>query len=62
MGPLLTVACLSPRLMTIFPVEMLFLLAASAMSYIGFGLMFNIVSRYREEFLVDANAPSPWPN
>ncbi len=52
-GPLVTIGCLVPRLLVIFPIEMLFLLAASAMSYIGFGVMFNLVSRYREEFLVE---------
>jgi signal transduction histidine kinase/ActR/RegA family two-component response regulator len=51
--PLLMVACLFFRLRVIFPVELLFLLIASSMSYISFGLMFNLVSRYREEYLVE---------
>ena len=52
-APLLTVTCLLPRLLATFPVGLLFLLAAFAISYAGFGLMFNLVSRYREEFLVE---------
>ena len=52
-GPLLTVACLWLRLRAIFQLELLFLLSAFALSYIGFGMMFNLVSRYREEFLVE---------
>jgi signal transduction histidine kinase len=53
LGPLLTVACLWLRLRTIFQIELLFLLSAFGLSYIGFGVMFNLVSRYREEFLVE---------
>jgi signal transduction histidine kinase len=51
--PLLTLSCLAPRLVAIFPLDLLFLLVASGISYIGFGLMFNVVSRYREQFLVE---------
>jgi signal transduction histidine kinase/CheY-like chemotaxis protein len=51
--PLLMMGCLSYRLVAIFQIELLFLLIASTISYIGFGLMFNVVSRYREEYLVE---------
>ena len=51
--PLLMLAGLFSRLRAIFPVELLFLLIGSVMSYISFGLMFNLVSRYREEYLVE---------
>jgi signal transduction histidine kinase len=51
--PLLALGCLAPQLAAIFPPELLFLLMASGISYIAFGLMFNVVSRYREQFLVE---------
>ena len=51
--PLLTMGCLSYRLKAIFQIEHLFLLIAFGISYITFGSMFNVVSRYREEYLVE---------
>jgi len=51
--PLVMIACLAPRLKAIFPVELLFLLIASSISYLAFGLMFFVITRYREEYLVE---------
>jgi signal transduction histidine kinase len=52
-GPLLLVGCLLPRLMTVLTPDARFLLIASCLSYLSYGLMFNVVSRYREEYLVE---------
>lgn len=52
-APLALLACLTPRLITLFSEEVLFLLLALALSYLSFGLMFDLVTRYREEYLVE---------
>ena len=52
LAPVLILLCLSPRLIRIFRMELLFLLAAYCLSYICFGLMFDVVTRYRKEYVV----------
>jgi diguanylate cyclase (GGDEF)-like protein/PAS domain S-box-containing protein len=51
--PILSVVCLSPRLTAIFTTQPLILLVVYCLSYAGFGLMLDIVTRYREEFIVE---------
>jgi diguanylate cyclase (GGDEF)-like protein/PAS domain S-box-containing protein len=51
--PLLSIGCLLPRLLLIFNAMPLILLAVYCLSYIGFAAMFNVVTRYREEFVVE---------
>ena len=53
MAPVLLLICLAPRLMVLFQVELLFVLVAYSLSYVCFGLMFETVTRYREEYLVE---------
>jgi two-component system, sensor histidine kinase and response regulator len=50
--PAFMLCCLVPRLRALFEVELLFSLAAYALSYLAFGSMFDVVTRYREEYLV----------
>jgi signal transduction histidine kinase len=52
-GPLLTLACLAFRIRALFQLELLFLLMASSISYLAFGIMFHIVARYREEYVAE---------
>jgi signal transduction histidine kinase len=52
-APVLILLCLSPRLISIFSIEFLFVLLAYCFSYICFGLMFDVVTRYREEYVVE---------
>lgn len=52
-APVLLLVMLSARLLAIFEIEMMFLLAAYCLSYIAFGLSFNVVTRYREEYIVE---------
>jgi signal transduction histidine kinase len=52
-APLLILVCLSPRLMAVFKQESLFLLIAYCLSYVAFGLMFDVITQYREEYLVE---------
>jgi signal transduction histidine kinase/CheY-like chemotaxis protein len=51
--PVLTLCCMAPRLKALFQVESPFSVAAYALSYLAFGSMFDVVTRYREEFLVE---------
>jgi two-component system, sensor histidine kinase and response regulator len=50
--PIFMLCCLSPRLVALFDAELLFALGAYALSYLGFGSMLEIATRYREEYLV----------
>lgn len=50
--PVVVLCCLAPRLVALLKVGTLFSLAAYAISYLAFGSMFDIVTRYREEYLV----------
>ena len=52
-APLLIVLSLSPRLIAIFNMEMLLLLVAWSFSHVLFGLMFDVVTRYREDYIVE---------
>jgi diguanylate cyclase (GGDEF)-like protein/PAS domain S-box-containing protein len=52
-APLLSVGCLLPRLCLIFKAMPLILLAVYCVSYIGFAAMFDVVTRYREEFVLE---------
>ncbi len=52
-GPVAIIVCLAPRLIAIFSVDLLFLLVTSCLSYLGFGLAFTVITRYREEYLVE---------
>ena len=52
-APLLSISCLLPRLLLVFKAAPLILLAVYCLSYIGFAAMFNVITRYREEFVVE---------
>lgn len=52
-APLVILACLGTRLFAIFHVTILFILITYCLSYLAFGFMFDLVTRYREEFLVE---------
>lgn len=52
-APLVGILCLLPRLVSVFRALPLILLAVYCLSYAGFGLMFDIVARYREEFVIE---------
>jgi two-component system, sensor histidine kinase and response regulator len=52
-APVLIVSCLSPRLIAIFNLDLLLLLVASCLSYLSFGFAFALVTRYREEYIVE---------
>ncbi|HLK21308.1 MAG TPA: histidine kinase dimerization/phospho-acceptor domain-containing protein, partial [Bryobacteraceae bacterium] len=51
--PVALLCCLAPRMIEIFKIGFLFSLAAYAISYLTFGAMFDVVTRYREEYLVE---------
>jgi signal transduction histidine kinase len=53
LAPILLLACLYYRLIVVFKTEMLFLLMAYCLSYVSFGLMFDVITRYREEYVVE---------
>jgi diguanylate cyclase (GGDEF)-like protein/PAS domain S-box-containing protein len=53
LAPVLILCCLTWRLIAIFPVALLFLLVTFCLSYLAFGLMFDTVTRYREEYIVE---------
>ncbi len=53
LAPILLLACLCPRLIVLFRTEMLFLLMAYCISYLSFGMMFDVITRYREEYVVE---------
>ena len=53
LAPLLILCCFASRLIDVFSLDLLFLLVAFGLSYIAFGLAFDIVTRYREEYLVE---------
>ena len=52
-APVLMLACLSARLHAIFKLALIFLLVAYGLSYLAFGLMLDLVTRYREEHLAE---------
>jgi diguanylate cyclase (GGDEF)-like protein/PAS domain S-box-containing protein len=52
-SPLLGVGILLPRLVSVLSPMSLILLAVYCLSYVGFGFMFDIVTLYREEFVVE---------
>jgi diguanylate cyclase (GGDEF)-like protein len=52
-SPILIVCCLVPRLIAIFRVEQLILVVVYCLSYICYGVMLNVVTRYREAFIVE---------
>lgn len=52
-APLLSIVVLLPRLLVIFKVMPLILLTVYCLSYIGFAAMFDVITRYREEFVVE---------
>jgi PAS domain S-box-containing protein len=52
-APVLVIVCLSPRLFAVFKPELLFVLAASCLSYLCYGLMLNTVTRFREEYIIE---------
>lgn len=51
--PPLLLCCLFTRLLAIFKSEVLFFLEAYVIGYIAFGLMFEVVTKYREEYIVE---------
>jgi two-component system sensor histidine kinase/response regulator len=52
-APLCLLACSFQRLILFFNLDLLFLLIASCLSYLCFGFSFSIVTRYREEYIVE---------
>jgi signal transduction histidine kinase/DNA-binding response OmpR family regulator len=52
-APPCLLACFFPRLILFFNLDLLFLLIASCLSYLCFGFSFSIVTRYREEYVVE---------
>jgi signal transduction histidine kinase len=52
-APVLIVGCLSARLIAIFQRELLFLVLTYCLTYICFGLMLDLVTRYREKYIVE---------
>ena len=53
LAPLLILVSFSPRLTAIFSLDLRLLLVAFSLSYLSFGFAFAIVTRYREEYLVE---------
>jgi signal transduction histidine kinase/ActR/RegA family two-component response regulator len=51
--PILMLGCLAPRLIGVIKMEWLFALIAYVLSYLAFGTMFDVVTRFREEYLVE---------
>jgi diguanylate cyclase (GGDEF)-like protein len=51
--PILFVGCLLPRLMVVLPKEQLMLLTIYCLSYLCYGVMLNVVTRYREAYIVE---------
>jgi signal transduction histidine kinase/ActR/RegA family two-component response regulator len=52
-APILLLACLYSRLIVVFKIEVLFVLVAYCLSYISFGMMFDVITRYREEYVLE---------
>jgi diguanylate cyclase (GGDEF)-like protein/PAS domain S-box-containing protein len=52
-APVLLVCCLLPRLIAIFKLELLLVVEAYCVSYIAFGLMLTVVTRYREAYILE---------
>jgi diguanylate cyclase (GGDEF)-like protein/PAS domain S-box-containing protein len=52
-APLLSIACLLPRLLVIFKATPLSMVAVYFLCYLGFCIGFDIISRYREQFVVE---------
>jgi len=54
MAPLVSVICLFPRAMAVFHTSTpLILLAVYCLSYVGFSIVIDVVTRYREEFVIE---------
>jgi diguanylate cyclase (GGDEF)-like protein len=51
--PILVVGCLLPRLIVVLPKEQLMLLIIYCLSYLCYGVMLNVVTRYREAYVVE---------
>lgn len=49
--PIVIVGAFSARLAVIFRVELMFVFIAYCLSYLGFAVLFNVVTRYREHFV-----------
>jgi signal transduction histidine kinase/CheY-like chemotaxis protein len=58
LSPAVMLCVLWWRLIAIYPKELLFLLVASSLSYITFALTFDLVTRHREEYLVEQERAS----
>lgn len=52
-APLITLACLLPKLMARLSSDSWFLLGTYCLSYPCFGMMLNVITRYREAYLVE---------
>jgi diguanylate cyclase (GGDEF)-like protein/PAS domain S-box-containing protein len=52
-GPELIILCLLPRLRLILTAEQLVVVAVYGISYLTYGLALNIVTRYREKYIVE---------
>jgi diguanylate cyclase (GGDEF)-like protein len=52
-APMFLIACLVPRLTTVFKAEQQVILSVFCLSYCCFSLTLNIVTRYREKYIVE---------
>jgi signal transduction histidine kinase/ActR/RegA family two-component response regulator len=52
-APILLLACFYSRLIVIFKPELLFVLVTFCLSYICFGFMLDVITRYREKYIVE---------
>jgi diguanylate cyclase (GGDEF)-like protein/PAS domain S-box-containing protein len=53
LAPLVSLLCLLPRSISVFSAMPMILMGVYSLCYTGFGIMLNIVSRYREEFVAE---------
>lgn len=52
-APIVVAVCLLPRLIVVFGREQLALLIVVCLSYLGYGVMLNVVTRYREAYIIE---------
>jgi hypothetical protein len=52
-GPIVILSCLVPRLRAVLPVEQQVLVGIFCIAYCCFGLTLNIVTRYREKYIIE---------
>jgi diguanylate cyclase (GGDEF)-like protein len=52
-APILILCCLVPRLVVVFPKVQRIVIVVYCLSYFSYGIMLNIVTRYREAYIVE---------